>query len=72
MDISLILNDKEIELLNKYADKYNMSPAEFIKDILIERLKDEKDMEVYEEAIKKYHKPAVELRYSLFARSKNV
>lgn len=63
MDISLILNDNELELLQKYASKYNMSVSDFVKDILLERIKDEKDMEVYEDAMRTYKKPSVTFRY---------
>lgn len=68
MDISLILNDNELELLQKYASKYNMSISDFVKDILLERIKDEKDMEVYEDAMKTYTKPAVAFRYKFAGR----
>lgn len=56
MNLSLDLREDELALLEKYADKHNLSTIEFIKKTLLERLKDEHDMEVYENAIKSYTK----------------
>ena len=52
MNLSLDLREDELALLEKYAEKHNMSMLEFIKVIILERIKDEHDMEVYESAIK--------------------
>ena len=56
MNLSLDLKEDELALLEKYAEKHNMSMLEFIKVTILERIKDEHDMEVYENAIKSYTK----------------
>lgn len=58
MNLSLDLTDEEIVMLEKYAVKHNVSAVEFVKNTILERIKNEKDMEVYETAIKAYkHNP---------------
>ncbi len=54
MNLSLDLTEEEIAMLEKYAYKNNISAAEFVKNTILERIKDEMDMEVYETAIKTY------------------
>ncbi len=56
MDLSLELEKDELVMLEKYAKKHNLTAAEFIKRTVLERIKDENDMEVYESAIKMYNK----------------
>lgn len=54
MNLSLDLTEEEIAMLEKYACKNNISTAEFVKNTILERITDERDMEVYETAIKTY------------------
>lgn len=68
MNLTLDLRDDELALLEKYADKHNMSMIEFIKNTLLERLKDEHDMEVYEKAIKSYTKNPLSYTHSSLMR----
>ncbi len=58
MNLSLDLTEEEIAMLERYAVKNNFSTVEFVKNTILERIKDERDMEVYETAMKKYsHNP---------------
>lgn len=68
MNLTLDLKDDELALLEKYADKYNMSMLEFIKNAIQERIKDEHDMEVYENAIKSYTKNPLSYTHSSIMR----
>ena len=52
MNLSLDLTEEEIAMLERYAVKNNISTAEFVKNTILERIKDERDMEVYETAMK--------------------
>lgn len=54
MNLSLDLTEEEIAMLEKCAVKSNISTDEFIKNTILERIKDERDMEVYETAMKTY------------------
>ena len=56
MNLSLNFTEEEIAMLGKYAVKHNISTTEFIKNAILERIKDEMDMEVYETAIKSYNR----------------
>ncbi len=68
MNLSLDLREDELALLEKYAEKHNMSMLEFIKVIILERIKDEHDMEVYESAIKSYTKNPLSYTHSSLMR----
>ena len=54
MNLSLHLTEQEIAMLERYGVKNNISTAEFVKNTILERIKDERDMEVYETAMKTY------------------
>jgi len=54
MNLSLDFTEEEIAMLEKYAVKNNISTTEFVKNTILERIKDERDMEVYETAMKTY------------------
>ncbi len=56
MNLSLDLTEEEIAMLERYAVKNNTSTAEFVKNTILERIKDERDMEVYETAMKTYNR----------------
>ena len=62
MNLSLDLREDELALLEKYAEKHNMSMLEFIKVIILER------MEVYENAIKSYTKNPLSYTHSSLMR----
>ncbi len=68
MDLSLELQEDELLMLEKYARKHNLSAAEFIKKTILERIKDESDMEVYESAIKLYNKNPLSYSHSSVMR----
>ncbi len=68
MNLSLDLKEDELALLEKYAEKHNMSMLEFIKVTILERIKDENDMEVYENAIKSYTKNPLSYSHSSLMR----
>ena len=54
MNLSLDFTEEEIALLDRYAVKNNISITEFVKNTILERIKDERYMEVYETAMKIY------------------
>lgn len=54
MNLSLDFTEEEIAMLERYAVKNNISTTEFVKNTILERIKDELDMEVYETAMKTY------------------
>lgn len=54
MNLSLDLTEEEIAMIERYAVKHNISTAEFVKNTILERIKDERDMEVYETAMRTY------------------
>lgn len=54
MNLSLDFTEEEIAMLERYAVKNNISTTEFVKNTILERIKDERDMEVYETAVKTY------------------
>ena len=63
MTISLELSEEDAALFKKYADLHNMSLSEFIRNAVFERIEDEYDLRVYEEALKEFKKDHV--TYSL-------
>ena len=56
MTISLELPDEDVALFKKYADIRNMSLSEFIRNTVFERIEDEYDLNVYEEASEEFKK----------------
>ena len=56
MTISLELPDEDVALFKKYADIHNMSLSEFIRNTVFERIEDEYDLNVYEEASEEFRK----------------
>ena len=63
MTISLELPGEDAALFKKYADLQNMSLSDFIRNIVFERIEDEYDLKVYEEALEEFKKDRV--TYSL-------
>lgn len=56
MNLSIDFTEEEMTVLEKYAVKNNISTTEFIKNTVLERIKDEHDVEVYETAMKTYNR----------------
>ena len=56
MTISLELPDEDVTLFKKYACFHNMSLSKFIRNTVLERIEDEYDLKVYEEAIEEFKK----------------
>ena len=56
MTISLELPDEDVALFKKYANIHNMSLSEFIRNTVFERIEDEYDLNVYEEASEEFKK----------------
>ena len=63
MTISLELPEEDVTLFRKHADLHNMSLSDFIRNIVFERIEEEYDLKVYEEALKEFKKDRV--TYSL-------
>ena len=56
MTISLELPDEDAALFKRYADLQNMSLSDFIRNTVFERIEDEYDLKVYEEAAEEFKK----------------
>nr|DAY31680.1 MAG TPA: antitoxin [Caudoviricetes sp.] len=56
MTISLELSEEDVALFKKYAGLHNMSLSEFIRRTVFERVEDEYDLKVYEEALEEFKK----------------
>lgn len=54
MMISLRLSDSESMLLKKYAELNHISVSELIRQSIFDRIEDEIDLKVYEEAMAAY------------------
>ena len=56
MAISLELSEEDVALFRKHADLHNISLSEFIRNAVFERIEDEYDLKVYEEALEEFKK----------------
>ena len=56
MTVSLELPEEDVALFRKHADIHNMSLSEFIRNTVFERIEDEYDLNVYEEASEEFKK----------------
>lgn len=56
MTISLELPEEDAALFKKYADLHNMGLSEFIRSTVFERIEDEYDLKVHEEAVEEFKK----------------
>lgn len=54
MKVTIELDDKDYKLIEKYADKHNVTMTEFIIESVLERIENEYDLKVYEEAMAEY------------------
>lgn len=51
MAISLRLSEQDNKLIRDYANLYGVSVSEFIRNTVIERIEDEIDVQLYQEAM---------------------
>ena len=63
MNISLNLNEQDSVQFQKYAEQKNMSVAELIRAIVLEKIEEELDLKAYEKAMEEFRKNPV--TYSL-------
>lgn len=54
MTVSLRLNEKDAELIKKYAELNGISLSDLFRDSVMERIEDEYDLKCYEEAMAEY------------------
>ena len=54
MSISIRMNDKELELIKKYAKLNGSSVSEVMRKAILEKIEDEFDIFLYEKAFKSY------------------
>lgn len=54
MSISIRMNDKELELVKRYAELNGTSVSEVMRKAILEKIEDEFDIFLYEKAIKAY------------------
>lgn len=59
MTISVQLNHEESMLFEKYAEKHNMSLSDLIRQAVMERIEDEYDLRLYNEAMEECKKNPV-------------
>lgn len=53
---SIRLNDEETNLVKKYAELKRISVSELFRQSVMEKIEDELDLRIYEEAIAEYRK----------------
>jgi len=56
MSISIRMNDKELELIRKYAELNGTTVSEVMRKAILEKIEDEFDIFLYEKAFKAYEK----------------
>ena len=56
MTVSVRLNKEEEKLVKAYAEMYNMSISDLIRNAIMEKIEDEYDLKCYEEALEEYKK----------------
>lgn len=54
MSISIRMNDKELELIKKYAELNGSTVSEVMRKAILEKIEDEFDIFLYEKAYKAY------------------
>lgn len=59
MTISLRLNDEDTELIKAYAELNGITVSELIRRSVIERIEDEYDLKIYNQAMEEYRKNPV-------------
>ena len=63
MTISLRLNDKDTELIKKFAAMQGLSVSELVRRSVLEKIEDECDLKLYNKALAAYERDPV--TYSL-------
>lgn len=63
MSISIRMNEKETELIKKFAEINGQSVSEVVRNAIFEKIEDEFDIHLYEQALSEYEKNPVD--YSL-------
>ena len=56
MTLSVRLNDKDTELIKKYAEMNNISLSDLIRNAIMEKIEDEYDLKCYYKALEEYEK----------------
>ncbi len=56
MTVSLRLSDSDTILIKKYAEVNNLSVSELVRQSVIQRIEDEYDLELFNNAVKEYNK----------------
>ena len=56
MTISVRLNEKDTELIQNYAKMHNISLSDLIRNAVLEKIKNEYDLDCYNQAIEEYKK----------------
>ena len=54
MTISLRLNDTDSKIIKAYADMHGMTVSSLIRESVLEKIENEYDLKVYEEAMAEY------------------
>lgn len=54
MVVSVRLNDADMELISKYAEMNGISVSALLRESVLERIEDEYDLKLYEEAMAEY------------------
>lgn len=56
MSISIRMHDKELDLIKKYAELNGMTVSEVMRKAILEKIEDEFDIVLYQNAIESYNK----------------
>lgn len=59
MNISLNLNEQDSALFQKYAEQKNMSVAELVRVVVLEKIEEELDLKAYEKAMEEFRRNPV-------------
>ena len=59
MTVSVDFSDRDTEILEKYAASKNLSLSELVRQILLEKIEDESDLQLFDEAMEEYRKDPV-------------
>lgn len=58
MPIFIEISDKELELMNEYAEHNDITVSEAMRKVIFERIEDQFDIFLYEKAFGEYEKSA--------------
>jgi RHH-type transcriptional regulator, rel operon repressor / antitoxin RelB len=56
MTISVRFSDNDDKLVKAYAQMYNKSVSDFIRETVMDRIEDEHDLQLYNQAMEEYKK----------------